>query len=265
MQRALLLSVLFIATLGWLAGIAAADQIALAQTTHAGQPATYTIELHNDTAVAHEYGLALAGLPHAMTATVSEGGPALDRVRIAANTYRQIALRIDVPPDTHVGRYATAFTATRDDNTVMTLPVVLHVENTYAVRITSQNVNVNTFSGQEFTFEATASNTGAAPITNVALAVDAPARWVVHVDPGATASLEPGAQASYTVRVLVPATQAAIDQRLTLSATSDQANSPDAALLVRVQTSPNLLLYAGMIGLVAVVGVLVYFRIKGRR
>ena len=86
---------------------------------------------------------------------------------------------------------------------------------------------------------------------------------MVQVDPGPIASLEPGGNASYKVRVLVPATEEAIDETLTLTATSDQATSPDASLLVRVQTSPNFFLYAGIISIMAIVGVFIYFRIKG--
>lgn len=265
MKRALLPIFLFIALLGWRIQTAIADEIALAQTTQAGQTATYTIELRNDTTAVHDYRLELTGLPEGMTATFTQGGPVLENVTVPANTYGQIALRINVPLDTTVGRYTATFTATRDDDAAMTLPVALNVENTYAVRITSQNVNVNTFSGQEFTFEAMASNTGTAPLTNLALTVNAPPRWIVQVEPGTVAQLEPGGNVNFTMRVLVPATQAAIDQTLTLAVNSDQANSPDASLVVRVQTSPNFFLYAGIISIMAVAGVFVYFRIKGRR
>ena len=75
MKRALLPIILLIASLGWMVQTAAADEIALAQSTQAGQTAIYAIELGNDTAAPHDYRLALTGLPQAMTATFSEGGP----------------------------------------------------------------------------------------------------------------------------------------------------------------------------------------------
>jgi uncharacterized membrane protein len=254
-----------LATLGCGIQTAAADEIVLAQTTQAGRTATYAFELRNDTAAAHDYRLALAGLTQGMLATFSAGGPPLDHLHIPATAYKQVALRIDVPAEAAVGRYAATFTAMRDDGVTIALPIALYVENTYALRVASPNVNVNTFSGREFTVEAIASNTGAAPVTNVALTVDAPARWVVQVDPGAIASLEPGGTASYRVRVLVPATEEAIDEKLTFAAAGDQASSPQASLAVRVQTRPNLFLYAGVISVLAMASVLVYFRIKGRR
>lgn len=61
--------------------------------------------------------------------------------------------------------------------------ITLKVENTYALRISSQNININTFSGQEFQVSIIASNTGASDLSNVSLMVDAPAKWVVQVNP----------------------------------------------------------------------------------
>lgn len=244
---------------------ALADEAILSQTTQAGQPAVYTLELHNETTSEHVYRLMLAGLPESMTVTFTGSGPVMESVSIAANSYGQITLHVGVPAETTVGHYTATLTATRDDNTALTLPIALNVENTYAVQITSQNVNINTFSGQEFTFEVAASNTGASPVTNLGLVVTTPARWVAQVEPNIVNQLDPGSSVTFAVRVLVPATQAAIEQNLTMMVTSDEITSAETSLPVRVQTSPNFFLYAGLVSLAALVGVFVYFRVKGRR
>jgi len=265
MRRILFVILLVFVLSGGIVLTAAADEAAPAETTQAGQTAEYHVELRNDTAVSHDYTLSISGLPENLTTSFTQGGPVLQQVTVATGGYGQVTLRVEVPLDTPVGRYPAIFTATRDDGATLTLPVALNVENTYSVRITSQAVNVNTFSGQEFTFEATASNTGAAPLTNLALVINAPAKWVVQTEPQSVASLEPGAAATYSVRVFVPASQIPIDQLMSLSATSDQAASPETTLTVRVQSSPNYLIFAGVISLLAVAGVLVYFRVRGRR
>jgi uncharacterized membrane protein len=242
-----------------------ADETALSATTQAGQTAAYTVELRNDSAVSHDYRLMLAGLPEDMAVTFTQAGPVLESITIPAGMYGQITLTIRVPPDTALGRYTAVLSAIRDDSAILTLPITLHVENTYAVHIVSQNVNINTFSGQEFTFEAVAANSGAAPITNLRLGVNAPARWIVRVDPSSVTQLEPSGEVKYTVWVLVPATEPAVEEKLTLTINSDQTTSPDASLRVRVQTSPNIFLFAGIISVVAIAGVFIYFRVKGRR
>lgn len=244
---------------------ALADEAILSQTTQAGQPAVYTLELHNETTSDHVYRLMLAGLPEPMAVTFTQSGPVIESVSIAANSYGQITLRVDVPAETTVGHFTAMLTVTRDDNTILTLPIALNVENTYAVQITNQNVNINTFSGQEFTFEVAASNTGASTVTNLGLVVNTPARWIAQVEPNTVNQLDPGSSVTFNVRVLVPATQAAIEQNLTLMVTSDQIISPETSLPVRVQTSPNFFLYAGLVSLTALIGVFVYFRVKGRR
>lgn len=242
-----------------------ADEVTLAQTTQAGVMAQYPLEIHNETTADHTYHLAVTGLPDTLTATFTQGGPLLDGVTVPANGYGQVTLRIEVPVDTPVGHYAGQFAATRDDGETLVHPLSLNVENTYALKITGQATNANAFSGQEFTFETTAANTGAAPVTNLTLNVDAPAKWLVQLDPPQVDKLEPGQTVSIKARVLVPPSQVSIDQPLSLSLTSDQATSPVSELMVRVQKSPNFLIASGLVIALAVGGVFIYFKLKGRR
>jgi uncharacterized membrane protein len=265
MKRILSLLILSLTLFSFGARPTWADEVTLAQTTQAGVMAQYPLEIHNETGTDHTYQLAVTGLPDTLAATFTQGGPVLDWVTVPANGYGQVTLRIEVPIDTPVGHYAGQFTASRDDGATLAHPLSLNVENTYALKITGQAANANTFSGQEFTFETTAANTGAAPVTNLALKVDVPAKWLVQLDPPRVDSLEPGQTVSIKARVLVPASQVSVDQPLPLSLTSDQATSPTSELMVRVQKSPNYLIASGLVIVLAVAGVFVYFKIKGRR
>jgi len=265
MKRIIALLILSLTLFSFGTGRSRADEIALAQTVQAGLTAQYALEIHNDTGAEHSYRLAMSGLPNTLTATFTQGGPVLDNVIVPASSYGRVTLWVAVPADTPVGHYAAQFTAARDDGTTLVHPVTLNVENTYALSIVGQNINVTTFSGQEFSFEATAANTGAAPVTNLTLKVDAPAKWVTQVDPPVVAQLEAGASVNFTARVLIPASQITLDQTVSLTAASDQVSSPESKLVVRVQQNPNYLIAAGVVMAVAVAGVFIYFRIKGRR
>lgn len=265
MKRTLLSLLILLALVGWAVPSAHADELALSQTVQASQTAVYQIELHNETAVAHDYTLALSGLPDSLTATFTQGGPLVNQIAIEANAYALVTMQLVVPAETAVGRYTAQFSATRDDSDSLTLPVTLNVENVYAVKIISQNLNLTAFSGQSFTFDVTAANSGAAAITNLALAVDMPAKWIVQTDPASMPNIEPGAEAAFQVTVLVPASQVSKDQELKLALTSDQITSPDSSLMVRVQKSPTFLYVTTAVMGLAILGVFVYFRRKGRR
>ncbi|MEZ4594907.1 MAG: NEW3 domain-containing protein [Chloroflexota bacterium] len=244
---------------------ARADEISLAQTVQASQTAVYQIALHNETAAGHTYTLALTGLPDDLTVAFTQGGPRLTQADVAANSYGQVEMKVEVPVETAVATYQAQFTATRDDGQTLTQPVLLNVENTYAIKIASQSLNMSAFSGQEFGFDVTAVNSGAAPLDNLALTVDAPAKWVVRTDPITVSTLEPGAETTIHAQVLVPSSQVTGDQTLQLALISDQTTSPDSSLTVRVQKSPTVLYAAlGLMGL-AIAAAIVYFRRKGRR
>jgi uncharacterized membrane protein len=265
MKRTLLSLLILLALVGWVVPIARADEMALSQTVQASQTAVYQIDLHNETAITHDYTLTLSGLPATLTTTFTQGGPLVTQIAVSANAYGLVTIQVAVPAETAVGHYTAQFSATRDDGSTLTLPVTLNVENVYAVKIISQNLNLTAFSGQSFTFAATAANSGAAAVTNLALAVDVPAKWIVQTDPVTLPSLEPGAEAAFNVTVLVPASQVSKDQELKLALTSDQTTSPDSSLMVRVQKSPTFLYVATAVMGLAILGVFVYFRRKGRR
>ncbi len=245
--------------------VAHADEVSLSQTVQASQTAVYQLELHNETAAAHDYALALSGLPKGLTVTYSQGGPLVNSVAIRANDYILITIQVAVPVETAVAHYDAQFSATRDDGEIVNQQLTLNVENTYALKIASQSLNVSAFSGQEFGFEVTAVNSGAAAITNVVLTVDAPAKWIVQSNPVSVAMLEPSAETTFQASVLVPSSQVSIDQQLHLTLTSDQTSSPESSLMVRVQKSPTFIYIALGLMALAITAVVIYFRRKGRR
>jgi uncharacterized membrane protein len=254
-----------VALLALLPLVARADEITLSQAVQASQTAVYQIELHNETVLVHDYALALTGLPAGLTGIFSQGGPLLTDVTVQPNAYGNVTIQVAIPAETAVAQYTAQFTATRDDGETFTQPLTLNVENTYAVKITSQSLNVSVFSGQEFGFDITAVNSGAAPLTNLALTVDAPAKWIVQADPLTLPTLEPGAETTFHATVLVPSSQVSIDQELKLALASDQSSSPESSLMVRVQKSPTFIYIALGLMALAITAVIIYIRRKGRR
>lgn len=245
--------------------LARADAITLSQTVQAGETAVYSISLHNQTDASHDYALALTGLPAGMKATITQGGPVIDHVTIPAQDAGQLFIRIETTRQTPVGSYDAQFVATRDDGDVLQMSLTLVVENTYALQIVSQNTNASVFSGKDFNFDVIARNSGAAPLDNVTLQVDAPAKWIVQTDPAQVARLAEGETVTFHAHVITPPSQTAIDQPLALTIVSDQVSSDASELVVRVQKSPSYLFASAGVMLFAVGGAFVYFRRQGRR
>jgi uncharacterized membrane protein len=265
LRRTIFASLLGIILVLFAADSALADTIALQQAVQAGNVGQYQFEISNQTSKSHHYQLAVQDLPNSLRLTFVQDGPVLDAVSVDANSYGQVTLRAEVPFGVPIGRYAGAIIATRDDGVVLKVPIVLNVENTYALRIVNQNLNVTTFSGQEFTFEVTASNAGAAPLTNLTLVLDGPSKWVPRVEPAVVGSLAPGAEMIFHAAVLVPQSQIAIDQPVSLSVSSDQVSTAKSVLTIRVQNRPDYLIVVGIVLAAAAIGVLAYFRVRGRR
>lgn len=242
-----------------------ADGIILSKTVQASQTAEYSVELHNDTTSEHTYSLSVSGLPDMIAVRFTQGGPLLQEIRVPAQGYAQVFIRVDVPADTPVGRYEGQFVATRDDGIVLDIPMSLNVENTYALQIVSLPLNQNVFSGQDFSFDVTVLNSGAATVTHLALKPDAPPKWIVTVEPSVVDTLAPGDQMVFHVKVMVPASQSPGDETFKMSLSSEQTATPASTMTVRVQKSPTLFFAALGLMALAVVGVFLYFRVQGRR
>lgn len=242
-----------------------ADTVRPALVVEAGTSANFTTEIANETAAQHAYALSVTGLPAGVKATFVETGPVVSRVTIAAHASDLVTVRVAVPKGTAVGHVEASILARRDDGTSVATPLALDVQSTYRLEITSAAKNVTTFSGQDFTLDVTAVNAGATAVHNVAAAMDIPPKWVLLSDPASVASLAPGKEAVFHLRVTVPASQVAIVQPASVSVTSDQVSSDARPVSVRVQASPAYLPIAGGTVLVAIGAVAVYFRRKGRR
>jgi uncharacterized membrane protein len=265
MRHMSLVIVFSLMLLAKLVGIAIADELAAFQTVQAGQQAVYHFELRNDTAVVHEYNLAVIGFEKGLETSFTQGSAILNTVSLDAASFEPIILRVAVPLDWVVGHYTAELVVSRDDGSILRLPIALDVENTYALSIISQNVNVSSFSGQEFTFDVLAANTGAAAVHGVRVVVDSPAKWIVDPTPISLDLLAPNETGSFHIRIYIPASQIAIEHEMTFHLESDEIASPNSSLLVRVQNNPNYLLYASTISLMAVAAVFIYFRLRGRR
>jgi uncharacterized membrane protein len=248
-----------------LAAPAWADTVAPAVVAQAGTTASLTLQLANETTAAHSYDLTATGLPTGASATFSEAGHVVTKVKVDASSSAPVYLRLQVPAVARLGVFEATFVARRDDGAKVEAPFTIDVESTYMLKITNTSRNISTFAGKDFTFDVAVTNSGAARVANVVPVMDMPPKWVLVSSPAAVAFLDPAKEAVFHLTVTVPASQVAINQPLKVTVTSDQVSSPASALSVRVQSNPVYLPIAGGVVLFALLGVVIYFRRKGRR
>ncbi len=108
------------------------------------------------------------------------------------------------------------------------------------------------------------TNTGTAPIANVALSATAPTNWKVEFDQPTLASLDPNAPVTVTAKITPSSDAITGDYMLTFKASSDQANASQDYRFT-VETGLEWLVIG--LGLIVLVGVGVWwvFRRYGRR
>lgn len=242
-----------------------ADSARPAAVAQAGGDTTISFSIENQTSVAQSYELTATGLPTDVGTTfLLSDGSASARLQVPANATGVVSARFQVPGDVAPGAYVADLTARRSDGTAVSLPFELDVQNRFALKITSIPANLATFSGQDFSFDVTVANTGGADLTGLTPVVDAPQKWVVRSDP-ATATLSPGAEATFHLTVTVPASQVAIDQPVSVTLKADQVESAPGSVAVKVQSNPVFYPIAAAVVVVAIIIVAVYFRQKGRR
>lgn len=247
------------------AGVAAADAIHPDVLAPAGTTAVFTTRVANESSQDHTYELACVGLPVGASATFVTSGPIVTSVAIPAHGDTAITLRVVVPADAITGSSAALLVATRNDGVKLEMPFALTVDDAFSLKIVSASKNVSAFSGQEFTLDVTALNSGTRAITNVVPQADMPSKWVLLSEPASVSQLDPGKEAVFHLRVTVPSSQVAIDQPVSVSVIGDQVSSPAADLSVRVQSNPVFLPVAGAMVFIAIAAVAVYFKRKGRR
>lgn len=242
-----------------------ADTLHPALVAQAGTTAELAFDINNETAQQHSYELTATGLPSGVTVQFVQDDSLVTGVDAEPNTAVPVSLRVHVATGAQIGSVELTFVARRDDEVTIEAPFTLDVRSIYALSITGAPKNASAFSGQEFGFDVTVTNGGAASATNLQPVLDMPSKWVMISDPPSIASLDPGGEAVFHLMVTVPASQVAIDQPVSVSVSSDQTLSEAVPVAVRVQSNPVYLPVAGGVVLAALAAVIIYFRRKGRR
>lgn len=231
----------------------------------AGKDTFYRIAIKNDDNKIHKYLLSYGTLQKEFKADFLLDGKVIRELKIKEGKSLVVGLHVSVPQSIASGTNVFSVEAKRDDGQNYKLPISLTVNRDYSLAIINQINGLNIINGQSVNFEIAVSNTGSKSMDNIGLKVDLPYKWMVQSVNPEKLSLKAGENGLLKVQISVPPTQVSGNNKIKVSAISDNINSPQILIPVTVQSNPNYLYW--VIGLLVVAGIstILYFRKHGRR
>jgi len=227
---------------------------------------SFNLTLHNDTAAESTFSIDSTG-PAGWTVTAKPGSQAqATSVAVAAGSSTGISVSATPDQGASAGTFPIEVTATSAGKTAK-IDLNVIITGSYSMTVSAPNsgplsTTANAGSGQDF--QLTITNTGTAPITNVAPTASAPTNWKVTFDKTTIASIDPGKTETVTAQITPTGDAIAGDYNVTMTATGTEANA-NTIVRVTVQT-PS---FWWIVGIVLIGGTFAglywVFRTYGRR
>jgi uncharacterized membrane protein len=184
---------------------------------------------------------------------------------VKAGSSTGITVNVTAPTNAPAGQYPIHVTATAGSKQV-SQDVGIEITGTYKLTLSTPgdllSAHGSAGSGTQQQFIIT--NTGTAPLTNVALTETAPTGWKVTFDKPTIDSIDPQGTATVTATIVPAGEAVAGDYVVTVTSANDQATQ-NAQIRFTVETSP-IWAIVGIGVIVAILAGLFYvFRTYGRR
>jgi uncharacterized membrane protein len=234
----------------------------------AGGDFTFNLTLHNDTAAETTFSMDATG-PAGWTVAAKPAGQAqATSTTVKPGSTGSITVTASPPADVAADTYPISVTTTGGGkNAKLDLAVTITGTYTLALSTPDQVLSTSANAGSEKDLTLTLSNTGSAPITNLALTANAPTGWKVEFAPATVESLPPtgtGGPVTVTAKITPSGDAIAGDYEMTITGKGAEATD-DVSIRVRVET-PQLWWIVGIVLIVLVfAGLYWVFRTYGRR
>ena len=226
---------------------------------------SFTLSLSNDTSEEIQFGLDAAG-PTGWTVTAQPSGESkASTVTLTAGASKNIVVDADPPDGTPAGTYPIEVQAAGSGHTVTT-ELSAEITGNFSVTMGTedQRLNVDVTAGSSSDLPIIVTNTGTAPLTDLALTATPPSGWTVDFTPTSVPVIAPGDTVQITATVTPSDDAVAGDYRITMRASVPEVND-SIEIRATVQTSRVW----GFVGLaiivIAVIGLGAMFRTFGRR
>lgn len=231
----------------------------------AGEAATFSVELRNDTPADLQFELSSAG-PAGWDVTAQPASePQASTFQVDSGSSETINVAATSLPRAEAGQYTISVQATAPE-TQVEAEMIVEIVGSFSLDLTTADQRLSTEVSADGTSEVqlVVSNTGTAPIQGVELTATPPSGWDVAFAEPIIAEI-PAGESVAAVATVTPSEQAiAGDYVITFSATSEQASSD-----VDIRTTVNPSALWGFVGIALIAltlaGLAWVFRRFGRR
>ena len=245
--------------------MAFAESLVSSQSGFPGQVTQFGFVFANSDTKTHNYAVQTRSLPQGFAATWFQSKQVIQQVKLLPGQMTELTLQVAIPMDAKQGGYQFQATMFRDDNHEDLTSLSLHIDNSFLLKIVSSSSNLAAFSGKNVTFPISVSNLGQKELTGIKLKLDLPHKWQATVAPDNLGVLKAGATANYQVKVSIPPTQDAGNQKITIIAQAEQAKSEAVNVMIETQKGANYLVLPIAAVIIILIGAVMYFKKQGRR
>jgi uncharacterized membrane protein len=231
----------------------------------AGDAASFTVELNNDTPTDLQFELESAG-PAGWDVTAQPSNePQAATIQVDAGSTATINVEATSPPRAEAGQYNISVQANSPESSVEA-EMIVEIVGSFSLEMTTVDQRLSTEVSADGSSEVqlVLTNTGTAPMQNIELTSTPPSGWDVAFAEPTIGQIEAG-QSVNAVATVTPSDQAiAGDYVITFSANSEQAN---ASVDIRTTVNPSALWGFVGVALIALTlaGLAWVFRRFGRR
>jgi len=231
----------------------------------AGETATFSVEMRNDTPSDLQFELSSAG-PAGWDVTAQPASePQAATIQVASGATETINVAATSLPRAEAGQYTISVQATSPE-TQVAAEMIVEIVGSFSMDLTTTDQRLSTEVSADGSTEVqlVVTNTGTAPIQGVEMTATPPTGWNVAFGEPVIAEI-PAGESVAAIATVTPSDQAiAGDYLITFAATSEQASSE---VDIRTTVNPSALWGFVGIGLIALTlaGLAWVFRRFGRR
>lgn len=230
-----------------------------------GETTNTDIAIENTDPVAHTYTLAYQPLPTDFYGCFKQNNSVVTTITVPASASGIVTFSIDVPIDSKTKSLAVPLIFTKDDGSADTFTITYTLNQDYAVAISNNVSLLKAMNGETITLDIGVTNTGTKDLTDLALTIDAPYKWITESVTPQTLNLKKGESGLYKVSIITPASGQSGTYPIKITCSNDLIASTELSVPVQVSTSANYFwLIAGIISALLVF-TLFFFKKNGRR
>ena len=210
--------------------------------------------------------LSVENLPEALSYWFEdEVGNRISSIYLHDDSGCTIFLCVQVSEDARVGIFNFTLRITAD-NITLYRTLYLDVTGRYGLTVETEEFSIDTYAGEEVTFDFTLKNTGTLTLTDVTCILESvPEGFEVEITPEKVSILKPGESITFTLTITVDPTKSVGDYYILLKGKANEVSTITYGLRVIVRQRETMLIVAAVVVIVVALVLVYVYKRYGRR